>query len=271
MKSILTYFGDDAGLETRLQAALDLARTNGGHLTGILVRPTMPFLGIDPYGGTSIPQSVFDAFFQMEAQARSKVESKLAHEDVSWTDISANDPVSASLIAHAALNDIIVLSRPCESGREIAPSHMIADVLTGAPIPVLLMPEGQIGFDPHGSAAVAWNGSFEAANALRSALPLLRHASSVTLISIEEDKEHRFPQTTVSEYLSRHGITSDLVTQSPGSASVDDALLSAAAGRCNADYLVMGAFGHSRAREFWLGGVTRSLLKSAPLPIIFGR
>jgi hypothetical protein len=101
MKSILTYFGDDAGLETRLQAALDLARTNGGHLTGILVRPTMPFLGIDPFGGTAIPQSVFDALFQMEAQARSKVESKLAHEDVSWTDLSANDPVSASLIVMA--------------------------------------------------------------------------------------------------------------------------------------------------------------------------
>ena len=270
MKSILTHLGKDSGLETRLQAALDIARSAKGHLTGIYATPIASFIGFDPLGGMFTYQSVIDALNQEEAQTRSNFESRLAHEDVSSTYLSANDQVSSSLITHAALNDLIVLSRPCESDRKIAPSSMVADVLMGSPSPVLVMPEGQIGFDPQGVAAIGWNGSFEAANALRAALPLLRHAKSVTLVSVEKAKEDRFPLTTASEYLSRHGVTSDLVTQSPGSAPVDEALLHAASD-CQADYLVMGAFGHSRAREFWLGGVTRSLLQSAPLPILFGR
>jgi nucleotide-binding universal stress UspA family protein len=194
----------------------------------------------------------------------------LAKEDVSWSILSLTDQVSAGLIGYGALNDLIVLSRPRDHEHKVSPSTMIAEVLTRASTPVLVMPEGKIGFDVHGAAAIAWNGTFEASNALRAALPVLRHSKSVTVISVEENKDGGFPQTAASEYLARHGMTSELVKVPSGSASVEAALLDAASA-CRADFLVMGAFGHSRAREFWLGGVTRSLLQYAPLPIVFGR
>jgi nucleotide-binding universal stress UspA family protein len=270
MKSILTHIGEDSGLETRIQVALDIARATQGHVTGVYATPISSFVGFDPLGGSFAPQSIIDALSDIEAQTRSKVESRLARADVSWTYFSLTDNVSSGLITYGALNDLIVLSRSCEKDRKSPPSAMIADVLTRASTPVLVMPEGIMGFDVEGAAAIAWNGTFEASNALRAALPLLRHSKSVTLISVDEDKDDGFPQTDASEYLSRHGVKSELVTLPMGSVSVEEALLTTASA-CGADYLVMGAFGHSRAREFWLGGVTRSLLQCAPLPIIFGR
>jgi nucleotide-binding universal stress UspA family protein len=270
MKSILTHIGEDSGLETRIQAALDIARASEGHFTGIYATPISSFVGFDPLGGAFAPQSIIDALSEIEAQTRSRVESRLAKDDVSWSILSLTDQVSSGLIGYGALNDLIVLSRPREHDRKAPPSAMIADVLIKASTPALVMPEGKIGFDVHGAAAIAWNGTFEAANALRAALPLLRHSGSVTVISVEENKAAGFPQTAASEYLARHGVTSELVTLPSGSATVEETLLGAASG-CGADFLVMGAFGHSRAREFWLGGVTRSLLQYAPLPIDFGR
>jgi nucleotide-binding universal stress UspA family protein len=270
MKSILTHIGEDSGLETRMQAALDIARATQGHLTGIYATPISSFVGFDPVGGSFAPQSIIDALSDIEARTRSKIESQLAGDNVSWSYLSLTDQVSSGLITYGALNDLIVLSRPCENDRKVPPSAMTANVLTGASAPVLVMPEGKIGFDVQGAAAIAWNGTFEASNALRAALPLLRRSKSVSLISVEEDKEGGFPQTTASEYLARHGVKSELIVVPFSSVSVEKALLSTVSG-CRADYLVMGAFGHSRAREFWLGGVTRSLLQCAPLPIVFGR
>lgn len=270
MKSILTHFGDDSGFETRLQAALDIVRATKGHLTGIFATPFANIPVVDPFAGFYVSQSLIDAVYQEETQARAKIESRLAIEQVSWTCLSCMGQATSGLVGQAALNDLIVLSRPAEGGRDMVPSALMAEVVTGSPTPVLVMPEGKLGFDIESAAAIAWNGSFEAANALRAALPMLRHAKSVTLIAVEEDRKDRFPLTTASEYLSDHGVPSDLVIQPPGAMRIDEELLSAAH-RCKADYLVMGAFGHSRAREFWLGGVTRSLLHSAPLPIIFGR
>ena len=270
MKSVLMLLENDRGMETRLQASLDIVRVTEGHLTLLYTTPLSKFVGLDPFGGSYVLPSVIDALDKEEADTRSRIEARLASEGVNWTYLSATDEVSHGLVRHAALNDLVVLSRPSQTDRRSVFHAMIADIVMGSPSPVLVMPEGKIGFDVAGSAAIAWNGSFEAANALRAALPLLRRASSVSLISVEEEADEQFPLTTASEYLSRHGVKSDLVARSPGSMPVNEALLKAV-GKCQADYLVMGAFGHSRAREYWLGGVTRSLIYDAPVPIVFGR
>ena len=125
------------------------------------------------------------------------------------------------------------------------------------------------------SALIAWNGSFEAANAVRSAIGLLKIASEVQVLQIEEDKDPAFPSTRVLEYLSRHGIHAELKVERahPGTGDIDFAFacLNSKAKQANASYIVMGGYGHSRVSEYVFGGVTRSMLSGSAVPLFMAR
>jgi nucleotide-binding universal stress UspA family protein len=116
---------------------------------------------------------------------------------------------------------------------------------------------------------VAWNASREAARALGDALPLLVDAQAVTVLSIGStatiDNEHR--GADVTRRLARHGITATAAASIAKDADVGDVLLSRAADH-GADLIVMGAYGHSRTREWLLGGAARHLLRHMTVPVL---
>jgi nucleotide-binding universal stress UspA family protein len=117
---------------------------------------------------------------------------------------------------------------------------------------------------------VAWNGSAEAAHALRAAVPLLAMAGKVWLVTIAEPGEKaRFdlPPIEGAQYLSRHGIECEMVEVPRDKAGIADTLRSAAEVR-GCGLMVMGAYGHSRLAEMLLGGVTRKMLADPQLPIL---
>jgi nucleotide-binding universal stress UspA family protein len=268
MKSVLLHVQDDNGLEARLQAALSIVRATKGHLSCIHVTPINAYVAFDGFGGVFVMGDILKSLEEHETKMRIRIEARLAHEDISWdySQITA-EPVQA-VVSHGALNDLIVVGR----GRHNETSAvlgitMLGDILHTTHTPMLIQPDKQDSFDPLGPAIVAWNGSFEAANALRYALPLLAQSSAVHIVTVEDQKETAFPSVTASEYLSRHGISSELHTQKADSKSVGDALI-ASAQMLKASYLVMGAYGHSRAREYLFGGVTRTMLKDCPLPLL---
>ncbi|MBA4048966.1 MAG: hypothetical protein C0476_10545 [Sphingomonas sp.] len=113
---------------------------------------------------------------------------------------------------------------------------------------------------------VAWSGTAESANALRAAVPLLAHARAVKLVTIVDGGD-AFPATDATRYLSRHNIHAELIER-PREYGTIGAALSAAAEAASADWIVMGAYGHSRFRETLFGGVTQQLLENAPCPIL---
>ena len=121
-------------------------------------------------------------------------------------------------------------------------------------------------FDCSGSALVAWNGSYEAAQALRLALPLLHHAPDVQLVTISEAPVETDAEQAIA-YLARHGVSARARERAAGKGGVAEALIECAA-EMDAAYVVMGAYGHSRVRETILGGVTRDLLHASPLPLL---
>src|SRR3546814_12831980 len=98
-----------------------------------------------------------------------------------------------------------------------------------------------------GRALIAWNGSYEAAHALRSAITLLQQAQEVNIVTVDEDADS-FPATSASEYLSRHGIASELHEWPRNDRTVAATLMQAIRG-LDASYLIMGASGRSRLRE----------------------
>lgn len=268
MKSILLHINDDAALEARTQAALDLARAFNGHVTCLQSVTYEIFAPGDFYG--SAMAAAMPVIRENAEALRKKVEEDLSNEDASWEWIFQFGMAESRLLEKSAINDVVVVG-PNDVGEEGArPSRMVGDLLLYSRTPVLVVPKDHKRLDYGGPALVAWNGSTEACVALRAAVPLLAKASKVYLVTVAEEKakqRYDFPPVEGAEYLSRHGIQSEIVEVPVGNASISDTLMSAAQTR-KCGYMVMGAYGHSRLAEFLMGGVTRKALTDPQIPIL---
>ncbi len=116
---------------------------------------------------------------------------------------------------------------------------------------------------------VCWDGSRQAARAIGDAMPLLAKAGRVEIVIItnERGKQDEIEGADMGQHLARHGLKIDVHRIAGGNIDVADALLSHAADS-SADFMVMGGYGHSRWREFVLGGVTHSIFRSMTIPAL---
>ena len=267
MKSVLLYVNDDSGLDARYQAALDLSRALEGHLHCLRANPYQPQMAFDGVTGMSVMYDISKYAQEADAKLKADIEQRLAGEDVPWDYREANAEPARALSRNSALSDLIVLSSPSGTPDNMVPLGLLGDVVLNTHVPVVVQPDRVRKFDAAGPAVVAWNGSFEAGNALRAAVPLLKLASAVHIVVVEEDKTHDLPPLDASEYLSRHGIKSEIHDLAANKTSVQAVLLSTV-DALGAGYMVMGAYGHSRAREFLFGGVTRNLFRDCPVPLV---
>ncbi|MBB3010052.1 universal stress protein [Cupriavidus alkaliphilus] len=179
---------------------------------------------------------------------------------------------AATIQAEAHLADLVVLGQhdPADEDAYAEPAFVESIVLECGR-PVLVVPYA--GWFPGigKTVLVTWNGSRESARAIHDALPLLRRAETVNVVSWTSSSPLTYPWLSppqyAAEWLARHGVTAQMLSY-PVDAGEDigQLLLSQAADR-NADLIVMGAYGHSRIRELALGGVTRTLLRSMTVPV----
>jgi nucleotide-binding universal stress UspA family protein len=116
---------------------------------------------------------------------------------------------------------------------------------------------------------VCWDGSRPAARAIADAMPLLERAGQVEVVIIANEcgKQDEIPGADMGQHLARHGLKVDVKRIVGGDIDVADALLSHAAD-ASVDFIVMGGYGHSRLREFVLGGVTHAILRSMTAPVL---
>ena len=270
MKTVLLNANDDRGWEARYQAALDVARAFGSHLRCVQSTPLADtgdsLLGFFPY--PEIAREMTD----VAREHRKRVEAKLAVEGVFWDWQEFVGDAAQMLIACSPLADLVIVSSGAEGAHE--PGHtdlaVAGTVAINARGPVLAVPPEAKRLNALGTALVAWNGSPESANAVRLALPMLGAATKVLVLTIGEEhpgEGRTFPAIEASEFLSRHTIASELHCWDQERRHVADVILEAA-GTLRADYIVAGAYGHSRFREAALGGVTRALLHRSPIPVI---
>lgn len=268
IKTILLHIQNDARLEARLQVALSLARATRAHLRCLHVTPIEAYVAMDSLGGVFVMDTLVGQIDKEEAELRSTLENRLRSEDVAWSYEHVTADTPGELVRRAALSDIVVTGRDAHIGRmqglEIA---ILGDVLTSVRTPLLIPGDASPSFDPFGTAVIAWNGSYEAANAVRGAVGLLNLASAVRVVRITEANDERFPSTVLLEYLSGHGIHAELdILATDGKLVAGELVEYAKMNR--ASYIVMGGYGHSRAGEFFFGGVTRSLLKTCPVALV---
>lgn len=266
MKSVLLHINDDCAVNARLDFALDFCRAHFAHLTCVQTTSVDALLASQPMGGAFATAAIFEELDENEAALKTRIQDRLGREDICWDWHSANSDASAALVTWSALADVLIVSEVNQGDGYKRPLPVVDHLTLHAACPVLVLPEKVDRYTPGCVAIVAWNGSPEAANALKSALPVLRLASSVRIISVEED-DRAFPQTGASTYLARHGITSELRPLAANGWPPADILIDCARAQ-SAGIIVMGAYGRSRFREALLGGTTRKMLGSPPAPLL---
>jgi nucleotide-binding universal stress UspA family protein len=162
-----------------------------------------------------------------------------------------------SIVAQAERNsatpaDLIIEGALFESGR-----------------PVIVVPFIQAEGLKLDRVGVCWDGSRQAARAIADAMPFLQRAKHVEIVIVfgERGKAYQTQGAVMSQHLTRHGINVEIKRISAPKIDVQNTILSYVADS-NTDFLVMGGYGHSRLREFILGGVTRSMLNSMTVPVL---
>ena len=271
-KTIVVHLNDERRTERLLRPALDLARRYNSHLIGVHVYPAVPMTPpvAIPYGAEVLGVAL--AAERKEAEQIKAVFERMTANQAfvaEWRSVKApHSDLAAVVMKHGRSADLMVASQ-ADLDWDLAPVLDFPERLAmESGRPVLVVPNAGT-FDRVGSAAVvAWNGSRESARAAFDALPLLKDAGSVQILSVaEEASAANVADTTLAAGLGRHGIKGT-AAELPPVGSIGEAILSHVAAN-KADLLVMGAYGHSRFREFVFGGTTRHIARNMSVPTLF--
>jgi nucleotide-binding universal stress UspA family protein len=279
LKNIGVFIDATPEGEQRADYAAALAHQCGAHLAGIHVV------------SASRPEHRTDSFVLGEQAIRASLAWQEAADDAVTTAvrhrfeaISARRDVSAEfrvirrggpdedLILSSLHSDLVVIGQ-----RELhdLPGYVSPErLLLASGAPILVVPSGWESELIGKRILVGWNASREARRAVADALPFLVAAASVTLLVVDADKRAdrhgEEPGADIALYLARHGVHVEVERVSSRGSPVADIILSYAADH-RVDLIVIGAYSHARSVEMVFGGVTRTLLKQAPIPVLMSR
>jgi nucleotide-binding universal stress UspA family protein len=176
--------------------------------------------------------------------------------------------VPGVLVDYARLRDLTIVPVP---ERDHIGSWYAEAIIFGSGLPTMILPEARRrpGFALN-SVIVAWDFGRPAARAVADSLPLLEKAKRVFVLTVTNEKaiDTKRSGAELAKHLARHGVNVTLDVVNAAGRGIGEAIESHVASR-NGDLLVMGAYGHSRLREFILGGATKSMLARPPVPIFF--
>jgi nucleotide-binding universal stress UspA family protein len=270
IKDILVHVDSTPSSDTRLSIAVDLAARNDAHLAGLHVRPNYY---IPPAADFPLPQSYFDEQDRESdanaTEARRRFDAALARANISSEWREAYGFPSDIVRQHARYADLTIVGQrnPDANGQ----SQDLPDgVLLTTGRPVLIVPSSLSVKSFARDVIVAWDDGVPATRALNDAIPLMADDASVEVLAVnpKDTGEHGpIPCADICLHLARHGI--EAAARSLTVHDVDEAeviVTQALEGRC--DLLIMGAYGHSRMREFVFGGVTDYVLRNATMPVL---
>lgn len=262
-----------------LNLALALAASEGSHVTALEI-VNLPLPLASPWGMTP-DLAMSDVYEKLRAEGAARaaaLRQRLAKESVSNEVVLVESifaepsQMAARLALHADLSVVAnALGDNTEADRTRA---MVTGLLLESGRPVLTAPPRWQSPMPPRHVVVAWRPTAEAARALHDALPLLHRAEVVDVVLIDPVDEIRGADqadkagSAVVAHLARHGIKANAVTRESGGRPASEVLLGYV-DEVRAQLLVVGGYGHTRFREWALGGMTRELLFSATVPVLF--
>ncbi|WP_407177445.1 universal stress protein [Bradyrhizobium sp. STM 3562] len=197
-----------------------------------------------------------------EAEARN---AKISYERHAIEEAPAD--AASSIAAAARVHDLTVVPQP-EAGGDSFDKIIPTEVLIQAGGPVLFVPHIFRGPFTAKRIGICWDGSRQAARALRDAKPFLQKADALMAIAInEESAPTQASAANLAKHLARAGLPIRIVELAAERADIQPTILSLAADE-DLDMLVMGGYGHSRLQEGILGGVTRAMLRAMTVPTL---
>jgi nucleotide-binding universal stress UspA family protein len=271
LKDLLVHVDNDPACSARVDVAAALAAKHDAHLTGL---HPMGWPRLPGYVEVELPRTFLDEqrrqLEDLAHQAETRFHEAIRRRGVQgeWR-VDTGDIVGMTKL-HARYADVTVVGQGIDL--KDAPydlRFLPQELALGVGRPVLVVPRYGT-FDTIGERVlVAWNGCREATRAVHDALPILKLATKVTVLSIdpERDTGDRIPSADIALHLARHGVAAEGMSTVGLDISVGDLLLSRAAD-LGADLIVMGAYGHSRMRELVLGGATRHILQHMTVPVL---
>ena len=272
IKDILVNIPVGAASTPVLEYAVSIASTFDAHISGVAFayEPVVPGTVFDGVAASII--ATYRAESEKAGQtAVSKFDDLAQRAGVSADShlLEAGPTGAGELFAQVARHfDLAVVAQT--DPEQDSPEELLPEAaLFGSGRPVVIVPYIQKGGLKLDRVMVCWDGSRAAARAIADAGPLLDRAKSIDVVTVSKTQGARneLPGFDIAHHLARHNLKVDLKRIVASDIDVPSALLSHAADT-GADFVVMGGYGHSRLREFVLGGATRGLLASMTVPVL---
>lgn len=270
MKTLLFNIQQGGQLKNHIEAVLALAEKYGSHVIACHVTPLLSSYLPASHGYFVADDAVsllVEKWRAIARDTRQVFESHWPEGSPSWEwreEVGNAEVVLGEQARTADLTIVAIGDQELLNGK---PAWSLAsDITLSNGFPVLALPTDSS--PPLGAKPVicAWDGSLEAAHAIKQALPILRSASEIIVVEVNDDKPNELPTADIAPYLARHGLKVDGVNRVPED-TVAQELLEVARIH-DAELIVMGAYGHTRLREFIFGGVTRDMLKTTDIPLL---
>ena len=281
-RTILVHLNDSRRARKLLRHAAEIARPFEARLIGLHVSPTFHGRVVDP-DYPHIP-ALEGLKFSRDEEAdhlRSIFDEVTSSERFcgAFCSITAERSAPAQIVlARARAADLIIASQ-ADSEWPLSKMLDCSDrLVVESGRPVLMVPNANDRPALPKTAIVSWNQSREATRAMFEALPLLKGARTVELLILQEPGTDRrghigrdettLPASAITETLAAHGVKLTVTTLTAPGLSAGEQIC-ARASEQHADLIVMGAYGHSRFREFVFGGATRHVLANMTVPTLF--
>ncbi|MBB3176794.1 universal stress protein [Variovorax sp. Sphag1AA] len=266
-KSILLHLDSSPRATVRIRLARALADTFEAEVTGLPCALTA--LMRYPFALTSAPDAIC-IMKELDKECRDKalalfMEAAAGSPRLRWEESAGDEPWAFA--RRALYADLLVIGQRNEEDPDAAdlPPDFVSSVLVECGKPALIVPYAGTVEEVGQTVLIAWKETRESARAVTAALPWLARARAVHVVGYGEAAEPSLG--SLQAYLRAQGVNASVRVGGRDDTEIGERLLSLAAD-VSADLLVMGCYGHSRAREWVVGGATRSILQSMTLPVL---
>ena len=259
-----------------LEFAGILAQEHGARIISVFMQPEPALTPAETFARGKGMESVIELhraqLERIEGEYRSQFEDIVRRRGIrsEWRSLPY---LSSEVGVHAYYADLVVIARPESAGQSAGPPGLAESLVLSSGRPIIMFPpRGPV--SQVGRILVAWNATRESIRAVADALPLFVTAKAVQVLVVDHERNRaghgQEPGADIARHLARHGAHVEVRRLSSAGEEVGRLLLSQAAA-FGADLLVMGAYGHSHLREWMFGGVTRTVLYEAALPVLMSR
>ena len=271
LNDIVVYVDSAEATEARVDFAVALAKDHDAHLRGIAFAPTalLPLYGADV--GLADMSEVLEG---VKAQGEAALEAFKARAESAGVSVEGrlmqgmSEEFPRDFACAARHVDLAIIGQPRNGDPLLGQYALVERCLFASGRPVIIVPAVTEKVIVTGTVVAAWDGSAEAARAFNDALTFLKRPSRVVLLVGTAEKGGEPPEVDdMVAHLKRRGVAGEVVRFSTGEGDIGKTIL-AKAKELHADMIVMGAFHHSRWREFILGGVTLTMLEEATIPLL---